>query len=172
MTYTTSGVYTATLTNAVGCDSTATLDLTVLYQFPITYNVNDGVMPVEYPINYIQGVGATLPIPKKLNNRFDGWYDNATFTGSPISVISNAESGDKQYYALWTVLTTALNSSLSFNGTTSSYASIPDAPALNITNAITLEAWINPASWIYRGTVISKESTNRGYVLRICSSGA
>ena len=173
-TYTTSGVYTATLTNAVGCDSTATLDLTVFYQFPITYNVNGGVMPAEYPINYIQGVGATLPIPTKAQNRFDGWYDNATFTGSPITAVSNSESGDKQYYALWTVLTTGINSSLSFSGSSSAYARIPDAPALNITNTITLEAWIYPTAWgssTTTGTIISKEGNNRGYVLRTGSSG-
>lgn len=173
-TYTTSGVYTATLTNAVGCDSTATLDLTIFYQFPITYNVNGGVMPAEYPINYIQGVGATLPIPTKAQNRFDGWYDNATFTGSPITAVSNSESGDKQYYALWTVLTTGINSSLSFSGSSSAYARIPDAPALNITNTITLEAWIYPIAWgssTTTGTIISKEGNNRGYVLRTGSSG-
>lgn len=175
MTYTTSGVYTATLTNAVGCDSTATLDLTVFYQFPITYNVNGGVMPVEYPINYIQGVGATLPIPTKPNNRFDGWFDNATFTGSPITAISNSESGDKQYYALWTVLQTGLNSYLSFSGSSTAYAQIPDAPELNPTTAVTLEAWIYPTAWRtnrYEGTIVGKEKDNNtGYQLRCGASG-
>lgn len=175
MTYTTSGIYTATLTNAVGCDSTATLDLTILYRFPITYNLDGGAFPSTYPENYVQGVGATLPIPTKLNNRFDGWYDNATFTGSPITVIGNTESGDKQYWALWTVLGTAMNSSLSFSGSSSAYAQIPDAPALNPTTAVTLEAWIFPTSWrtsIFEGSIIAKEiaTGNGGYILR-CGAG-
>lgn len=174
-TYTTSGVYTATLTNAVGCDSTATLDLTILYRFPITYNINGGAMPAEYPVTYIQGVGATLPIPTKPNNRFDGWFDNPAFTGSPITAISNVESGDRQYWALWTILGTAMNSSLSFSGSSSAYAQIPDAPELNPTTAITLEAWIYPTTWrtsIFEGTIIAKEiaTGNGGYILR-CGAG-
>ncbi|MDX9697762.1 MAG: LamG-like jellyroll fold domain-containing protein, partial [Bacteroidales bacterium] len=176
MTYITSGVYTATLTNAVGCDSTATLDLTVLYQFPITYNVNDGVLPAEYPIDYIQGIGATLPIPTKLNNRFDGWYDNADFTGSPITAISNSASGNKQFWALWTVTQMNQNNSLSFSGSSSVTAQIANTPELNPTTAITLEAWIYPTAWrsnIYEGSIISKEiaSGNGGYILRCGSSG-
>lgn len=176
MTYTTSGIYTATLTNAVGCDSTATLDLTILYRFPITYTVNDGVMPAEYPITYIQGVGATLPVPTKLNNRFDGWYDNPTFTGSPITVIGNTESGDRQYYALWTIETMNLNSYLNFTGSSSAYAQVADAPELNPTTSITLEAWIYPTSWrtnIYEGSIITKEqaSGSAGYILRCGASG-
>ena len=174
-TYTTSGVYTATLTNAVGCDSTATLDLTILYRFPITYNVNGGVMPAEYPINYIQGVGATLPIPTKANNRFDGWYDNASFTGSPITAVSNSESGDKQYWALWTVLEISFNSSISLSGSSSSYVQIPDATELNPTTAITLEAWIFPTAWrtnVYEGSIITKEQStgSKGYAFR-CGAG-
>lgn len=176
VTYTTSGIYTATLTNAVGCDSTATLDLTVLYQFPIDYVVNQGTLPAEYPINYIQGVGATLPIPTKPNNRFDGWYDNAAFTGSPITAVSNTESGNKQFWALWTVEVMNLNSHIAFSGSSSAYVQIPDAPALNPTTAVTLEAWIYPTSWrtyIYEGSIITKEiaTGNGGYILRCGASG-
>lgn len=174
--YTTSGIYTATLTNAAGCDSTATLDLTVLYQFPITYNLNDGVQPAEYPVTYIQGIGATLPIPVKANNRFEGWYDNAAFTGSPVTVIGNTASGDKQYWALWTVTQLGQNSSLSFSGSSSAYARFTDAPELNPTTAITLEAWIYPTTWrtnIYDGSIIAKEiaTGNGGYILRCGASG-
>lgn len=172
VTYTTSGVYTATLTNAVGCDSTATLDLTVLYQFPITYNVNDGVMPVEYPIDYIQGIGATLPIPTKLNNRFDGWYDNPDFTGSPITAISNSASGNKQFWALWTILEKAQNYSLSFGGSSSYYVRVANAPELNPTEAITLEAWIYPTTWYTNAPIIAKDGySNTGYILRTGSDG-
>lgn len=171
VTYTTSGIYTATLTNAVGCDSTATLDLTVLYQFPITYALNQGTLPAEYPINYIQGVGATLPIPTKPNNRFDGWYDNPTFTGSPITTVGNTESGDKQFWALWTVLQTGTNSYLTFGASSTNFAQIPNAPELNPTTAITIEAWIYPTTWrtsSFEGSIVTKEiaSGNGGYMLR------
>ncbi len=174
-TYTTSGVYTATLTNAVGCDSTATLDLTILYRFPITYNINGGAMPAEYPVTYIQGVGATLPIPTKLNNRFDGWYDNAAFTGSPITTISNVESGNKQFWALWTVTSANLNSFLTFSGAPVSNAQISNTSTLNPTTALTLEAWIYPTIFTYSnawGTIISNEQStgSAGYVLTCGSS--
>jgi uncharacterized protein (TIGR02145 family) len=175
-TYTTSGIYTATLVNAVGCDSTATLDLTILYRFPITYNLDYGVLPSEPVLNYVQGVGATLSIPTKEHYRFEGWYDNASFTGSPISTIGNTESGNKQYWALWTTLEVGLNSCLIFSGSSSAYAQIPTSSALNPTTAITLEAWIYPTTWgtySYTGSIIAKEiaSGSGGYILRCGASG-
>jgi uncharacterized protein (TIGR02145 family) len=175
-TYTTSGIYTATLTNAAGCDSTATLDLTILYRFPITYNLNGGAIGPNDPITYVQGVGTTLPIPVKVGNRFEGWFDNAGFTGTPITQIGNTESGDRQYWALWTVETMAKNSFLSFPGNANSYAQIPDSTYLNPTTAVTLEAWIYPTAWrseSYQGSIIAKEQStgNGGYVLRCGSSG-
>ncbi len=54
---------------------------------------------------------------------------------------------------------------------------IADAPALNPTTAITVEAWINAAAWknsISDGTILAKDidAPNRGYVLRCGNNGS
>ena len=48
---------------------------------------------------------------------------------------------------------------LSFNGT-SSLVTIPDAPELDLTGAMTVEAWVNPATSSGWRTVLLKESAN------------
>ena len=54
---------------------------------------------------------------------------------------------------------------------------IADAPALNPTTALTVEAWINAAAWknsISDGTILAKDinAPNRGYVLRCGNNGS
>jgi len=52
---------------------------------------------------YTYGTGATLPTDyEKEHHTFDGWYDNVGLTGSPVTEISNTESGDKEFWAKWT----------------------------------------------------------------------
>ena len=64
MTYTTTGVYTATLTNAAGCDSTATLNLTIT-PAPIWYvdADNDG-----FGSTTVFGAACTQPVGTSANN--------------------------------------------------------------------------------------------------------
>jgi hypothetical protein len=65
--------------------------------------------------------------------------------------------------------------SLDFGGTR--YVNIPNAPALNPTTAITLEAWIKADSWrtqVWQGTILSKDgwaAGEQGYVLRCGANG-
>jgi hypothetical protein len=62
-----------------------------------------------------------------------------------------------------------------FNGTTG-YVSVPDAPSLDLTAAVTLEAWINPASLAFPsnfGTVVAKSNyPNRNYGLWVFRDGS
>jgi hypothetical protein len=57
-------------------------------------------------------------------------------------------------------LTTAgkFGGALSFNGA-SSWVTVPDAPSLDLTNGLTLEAWVNPSALSGWRTVLLKEST-------------
>ena len=50
--------------------------------------------------------GLTLQNPTKTGYTFGGWYDNADFTGSDISLISTTDIGDKTFYAKWTAIPT------------------------------------------------------------------
>ena len=55
---------------------------------------------------------------------------------------------------------------LKFTGATNSYVSIPDAPSLDLSNALTVEAWVDPSSltspdadWC---AVVAKDHPNSG----------
>jgi Concanavalin A-like lectin/glucanases superfamily/Immunoglobulin I-set domain len=59
----------------------------------------------------------------------------------------------------------------SLNGT-SQYVDVPDSPSLNPTNAITCEAWINPAQFVNSPPIIKKDSPLAGgYTLELNSAG-
>ena len=73
----------------------------VAEQYTITFNTDGGAF-VETPISsYIYGTTATLPVPTKNGYKFEGWYDNAEFTGTALTEISNRAIGDKVFYAKW-----------------------------------------------------------------------
>ena len=73
----------------------------VAEQYTITFNTDGGAF-VETPISsYIYGTTATLPVPTKTGYKFEGWYDNAEFTGTALTEISDRTIGDKVFYAKW-----------------------------------------------------------------------
>ena len=66
----------------------------------ITYNLAGGENPTGAPTRYEEGVGVTLPTPKKQGFKFLGW---SLVEGSTeyIKVISNAQTGSVTVYANW-----------------------------------------------------------------------
>ena len=72
-------------------------------QYSITYDPNGGTIGGGNVTGYTYGVGATLPTDvTRTGYTFDGWYDNAAFSGMAVTSISNTDSGNKTYYAKWT----------------------------------------------------------------------
>ena len=60
---------------------------------------------------YTYGTGAVLPTANDMTRegyRFDGWYADSSFSGSPITEISATETGNKTFYAKWTKNTTPI----------------------------------------------------------------
>ena len=58
---------------------------------------------------YTYGTGVTLPTANDMTRegyRFDGWYADSSFSGSPITEITGTDTGDKTFYAKWTRNTT------------------------------------------------------------------
>ena len=56
--------------------------------------------------SYTYGVGATLPTAGDMTREgytFAGWYDNEALTGNPITEISTDETGNRTYWAKWTI---------------------------------------------------------------------
>lgn len=55
----------------------------------------------EYYSEYVEGVAMALPFTARENHVFDGWYDNPTYAGYPVTEIPEDATGAKTYYAKW-----------------------------------------------------------------------
>ena len=72
--------------------------------YTVTLNTNGGTINSGNVTEYTYGVGATLPTDvTRTGYTFKGWYDNENLTGSPVTAISNTETGNKEYWAKWEI---------------------------------------------------------------------
>ena len=82
-------------------------ELTVQWTAPtytVTLNAGDGTINSGNVTSYTYGVGATLPTDvTRTGYTFKGWYDNENLTSSPVTAISNTETGNKEYWARWEI---------------------------------------------------------------------
>ncbi|MBR1563999.1 MAG: InlB B-repeat-containing protein [Paludibacteraceae bacterium] len=112
----TSGGSSITIANSSSASTSVTFnnysnDATVTARFKadsytVTLNTNSGTINADNVTSYTYGVGATLPTDvTRTGYMFGGWYDNDTFTGSPVTTISTTATGNKTYYAKWTEIT-------------------------------------------------------------------
>ena len=84
-------------------------ELTVQWTAPtytVTLHTNGGTINNGNVAGYTYGVGATLPAADDMTytgHTFKGWYDNENLTGSPVTAIGGAETGNKEYWAKWEI---------------------------------------------------------------------
>ena len=74
--------------------------------YTVTLNANGGTINSGNVTSYTYGVGAKLPTAGNMTytgHTFKGWYDNENLTGSPVTAIGGTETGDKEYWAKWTI---------------------------------------------------------------------
>ena len=72
--------------------------------YTVTLNTNGGTINNGNVTEYTYGVGATLPTDvTRTGYTFKGWYDNENLTSSPVTAISNTETGNKEYWAKWEI---------------------------------------------------------------------
>ena len=72
--------------------------------YTITYHPNDGTNDPANPDQYtIETLSITLLPPTREHYTFNGWYTNESFTGSPVTTIPTGSSGDKVFWAKWTI---------------------------------------------------------------------
>ncbi len=72
-----------------------------LIEYTVTYEVYDGTNAPDNPAKYTVKDGViTLDDPTD-NTDFDGWYDNESFKGDPVTTINNGTYGDITLYAKW-----------------------------------------------------------------------
>ena len=89
-----------------------TMALKAKWVFRVTLYPNGGTIASGKEVTgYIDGTGAVLPTAADITRegyRFDGWYADSSFSGSPITDISATETGNKTFYAKWTKNTTPI----------------------------------------------------------------
>lgn len=96
-----------TLTVKAGAMVAITATATWEAKYRINYIMNDGSWVADYtaPSTYGPSNGVTLPTSSNITRddySFEGWYDNPTFTGSPITQIAQGSTNNKMFYAKWT----------------------------------------------------------------------
>ena len=86
-----------------GYISSANRNITLNELYSITYHWNSGSLASgTAPGNYsIRSGNISLPLAKMAGGVFAGWYDNASFTGTPLTELSAGSSGDKEFWALF-----------------------------------------------------------------------
>jgi uncharacterized repeat protein (TIGR02543 family) len=74
-------------------------DLNLTYV--ITYHLGNG----ETATGYFKWTDAiTLPTPSRTGYVFEGWYENEALSGQAVTVIPTGSTGDKDFYAKWTII--------------------------------------------------------------------
>ena len=74
--------------------------------YSVTLHANGGTISSGNVTSYNYGEGATLPTADEMTREgytFAGWYDNEALTGNPITEISTDETGNRTYWAKWTI---------------------------------------------------------------------
>lgn len=67
--------------------------------YDIQYVLDGGTLEGEVESRYTYFMLVTLPIPKKENCEFLGWYDNPTYEGNAVDCIPIGSEGNKVFYA-------------------------------------------------------------------------
>lgn len=89
-----------------------TENVTVYKKHLITYVLDGGTQALNQVTTIASNESVTLLNPTKSEYNFGGWYDNSSFEGNPITVLSNVTS-DITLYAKWREKT---KSQLKYNG--------------------------------------------------------
>ena len=125
-------------------------ELTVQWTAPtyaVTLNTNGGTIADGKDVTgYTYGVGATLPTDvTRTGYTFKGWYDNENLTGSPVTAIGGAETGNKEYWAKWEInqytITFDTNGGSEIVPITQDYGTEITAPADPTRKGYTFKGW-------------------------------
>ena len=83
-----------------------------LSTYSVTLQTDGGTIASGKEVTgYTYGTGAVLPTADDITRegyRFDGWYAASSFSGSPVTEITDTDTGDKVFYAKWMRNTTPI----------------------------------------------------------------
>ena len=90
-----------------------------LSTYSVTLQTDGGTIASGKEVTgYTYGTGAVLPTADDITRegyRFDGWYADSSFSGSPVTEITGTDTGNKTFYAKWTRNTTPIISGNTIN---------------------------------------------------------
>lgn len=73
--------------------------------YTVKLNPNEGTIADGKNVTgYTRGTGAKLPTAADITREgylFKGWYEDANFSGPPVTAITATDTGDKTFYAKW-----------------------------------------------------------------------
>ena len=108
-----------------------------------------------------------LPEPTKKGYEFLGWYANAEFTGSAVTVIPAGSTGDKTFWAKWKVIPYSItyivdNQSYSVTKYTIETESV-DFPAAPEKEGYTFEGWYENGNLVEKIEITEDNIGNRSF---------
>ena len=96
-----------------------------LSTYSVTLQTDGGTIASGKDVTgYTYGTGAVLPTTNDITRegyRFDGWYADSNFSGSPVTEITGTDTGNKTFYAKWTKNTTPIIPSSNTNNIVEQY---------------------------------------------------
>ena len=104
------GTATITATAAVAAEGgekpSASCTVTVKEaEYTVTLDPNEGTIAAGKNVTgYVRGTVTALPTAADITREgylFKGWYETADFSGSPVTAISDTDTGNKTFYAKW-----------------------------------------------------------------------
>ena len=118
--------------------------------YPISYVLNDrpaSPASTAGPTSYtVEDADFALEVPTRNGATFLGWYDNAAFTGTPITSLHTHDAEPKTYYAKWSLTSYSMSYDLNPGGGIGT----PSIPAGNVPN-FTVEDEVNLDPPVRRG---------------------
>ena len=105
--------------------------------YTITYNTNGG-NSIAQKTYTIETATFDLPTPTRTGYTFAGWYDNANLTGNKVTQVAKGSTGNKTFYAAWTINQYTLTYSAGEGGTV--YGTYASGSKLNYNTSVTLTA--------------------------------
>ena len=97
--------YNANGSSAKNWDKTAATTLYAKWtatNYTITYNTNGG-NSIAQKTYTIETATFDLPTPTRTGYTFAGWYDNENLTGNKVTQVAKGSTGNKTFYAAWTI---------------------------------------------------------------------